>query len=73
MYRRLLNVIIYRGVSKTCTKNDNQVIDGGIHALSKGTVTSGRMLSDLHLSMIQYKLMVMFIVILFLALYFFLS
>jgi NADH-quinone oxidoreductase subunit L len=73
MYRRLLDVIIYRGVSNVCTKNDNQVIDGSIHALSKGTVRSGRILSDLHLSMIQYKLMVMFVVILFLALYFFLS
>jgi NADH-quinone oxidoreductase subunit L len=71
MYRRLLDVIIYRGVSNACTKNDNQVIDGSIHALSKGTVKSGRMISDLHLSMIQYKLMVMFVVILFLALYFF--
>jgi NADH-quinone oxidoreductase subunit L len=73
MYRQLLDVIIYRGVSNACTKNDNQVIDGSIHALSKGTVRSGRMLSDLHLSMIQYKLMVMFVVILFLALYFFLT
>jgi NADH-quinone oxidoreductase subunit L len=72
MYRRLLDVVIYRGVSNLCTKNDNQVIDGSIHAVSKGTVRSGQVLSDLHLSMIQYKLMVMFVVILFLALYFFL-
>jgi NADH-quinone oxidoreductase subunit L len=71
MYRWLLDVVIYRGVSNVCTKNDNQVIDGSIHAMSEGVVRSGRMLSDLHLSMIQYKLMVMFVVILFLALYFF--
>jgi NADH-quinone oxidoreductase subunit L len=71
MYRLLLDVVIYRGVSNVCTKNDNQVIDGSIHSMSKGVVRSGRMLSDLHLSMIQYKLMVMFVVILFLALYFF--
>ena len=71
MYRWLLDVVIYRGVSNVCTKNDNQVIDGSIHAVSKGAVRSGRMLSDLHLSMIQYKLMVMFVVILLLALYFF--
>jgi NADH:ubiquinone oxidoreductase subunit 5 (subunit L)/multisubunit Na+/H+ antiporter MnhA subunit len=71
MYRRLLDVVIYRGISNTCVKNDNQVIDGSIHSLSKGTIRSGRMLSDLHLSMIQYKLMVIFVVILFLALYFF--
>jgi hypothetical protein len=66
-----LDVVIYRGVSNICTKNDNQVIDGGIDAMSEGTIKSGRMISDLHLSMIQYKLMVMFVVILLLALYFF--
>jgi len=71
MYRWLLNVVIYRGVSNVCTKNDNQIIDGSIHAVSEGTIKSGRILSDLHLSMIQYKLMVMFVVILLLALYFF--
>jgi len=71
MYRLLLDVVIYRGISNICTKNDNQVIDGSIHAVSKGVVKSGRILSDLHLSMIQYKLMTMFVVILLLALYFF--
>jgi NADH-quinone oxidoreductase subunit L len=73
MYRRLLDVVIYRGVSNICTKNDNRVIDGSIDAMCEGTVRSGRMLSELHLSMIQYKLLVMFVVIFFLALYFFLS
>jgi len=71
MYRRFLDVVIYRGISNACTKNDNQVIDGGIHAITKNTVRSGRVLSDLHLSMIQYKLAAIFVVILFLALYFF--
>jgi NADH-quinone oxidoreductase subunit L len=71
MYRWLLDVVIYNGVSNLCTKNDNQVIDGGIHGLCQGTQRSGRMLSNLHLSMIQYKLMVMFVVMIFLALYFF--
>ena len=73
MYRWLLNVVIYRGVSNVCTKNDNQIIDGSIHAVSEGTVRSGRILSDLHLSMIQYKLMVIFVVIIFLGLYFFIT
>ncbi len=71
MYRWILNVVIYRGVSSICTKNDNQVIDRSIDALSEGTIRSGRVVSELHLSMIQYKLLVMFLVILFLALYFF--
>jgi NADH-quinone oxidoreductase subunit L len=70
MYRWLLNVVVYRGVSNICTKNDNQVIDGSLDALSEGTVRSGRMVSELHLSMIQYKLLAMFVVIVLLALYF---
>jgi NADH-quinone oxidoreductase subunit L len=70
-YRRVLDRVIYGGISNLCTKNDNQVIDGGIHAVSKGIVRSGLMLSDLHMGMIQYKLLVMFVVILLLTLYFF--
>ena len=69
-YRWLLDAVIYRGVSNLSTKNDNKVIDGSIHAVGKTIVKSGRILSDLHLSMIQYKLMVMFAVVLLLALYF---
>ena len=69
-YRWLLDAVIYRGVSNLCTKNDNKVIDGSIHAVGKTIVKSGRILSDLHLSMIQYKLMVMFAVVVLLALYF---
>jgi NADH-quinone oxidoreductase subunit L len=70
-YRRLLDTVVYRGISALCTKNDNQVIDGSIHTLSKGVVKSSRMLSMLHMGMIQFRIMVMFCVILFLALYFF--
>ena len=71
LYRWFLDVVIYSGVSNLCTKNDNQVIDGIIHAIGKTTVRSGRILSGLHLSMIQYKLMAMFAVIVLLGLYFF--
>jgi NADH-quinone oxidoreductase subunit L len=70
-YRWLLDTVIYDGVSRLCTKNDNRVIDGGIDAFSKGIIRSGRMLSGLHMEMIQYRLMVMFIVMILLALYFF--
>jgi NADH-quinone oxidoreductase subunit L len=70
-YRRMLDKVIYGVFSTLCTKSDNQVIDGGIHAISKGTVQSGRILSGLHMGMIQYKLLVVFVTILFLLLYFF--
>jgi NADH-quinone oxidoreductase subunit L len=70
-YRLLLNRIIYRGFSYICTKNDNQVIDGSIDGFSKGAVETGRILSLLHLGMVQYRLLVIFIVMILLSLYFF--
>lgn len=69
-YRLFLDKIIYKGISSLCAQNDNQVIDGGIHTVANGAVRSSRILSNLHLVMIQYKLMVMFVVLIFLALYF---
>jgi len=70
-YRWILDTIVYRGISSLCAGNDNRVIDGGIHAVGRAAVNSGRVLSGFHLSMIQYRLMVMFVVIVLLALYFF--
>ena len=70
-YRRFLDVFIYGVVSKGFTNNDNKVIDGGIDGLSRGTVATGRFTSVLHLGMIQYRLLIMFVVIVLLALYFF--
>ena len=70
-YRWLLDAIVYGVFSKLCAGNDNRVIDGGIHALGRSAVGSGRWLSALHLSMIQYRLMVMFVAMILLALYFF--
>ena len=71
-YRTFLNYIVYRGFSSICTQNDNRTIDGGIDGLSRGIVESGRMMSRLHLGMIQYRLLAIFIVMVLLALYFFL-
>ncbi len=71
-YRRFLDVFIYGVVSRGFTNNDNKVIDGGIDGLSKGTVATGRFTSFLHLGMIQYRLLTMFVVLVLLALYFFL-
>jgi NADH-quinone oxidoreductase subunit L len=70
-YRRFLDVVIYGGISKLCTKNDNRIIDGGIDGLGRGTVETGRFISLLHLGMIQYKLLAIFVVIILLVLYFF--
>jgi len=70
-YRRFLDVFIYGTVSRGFTNNDNKVIDGGIDGLGKATVAAGRAASFLHLGMIQYRLLIMFAVIVLLALYFF--
>ena len=70
-YRRFLDVVIYGGISNLCTKNDNRIIDGGINGLGRGTVESGRFVSFLHLGMIQYRLLAIFVVIVLLVLYFF--
>ena len=70
-YRRFLDVFIYGVVSRGFANNDNKVIDGGIDALSKGTVATGRFTSLLHQGMIQYRLLTIFVVMVLLALYFF--
>jgi NADH-quinone oxidoreductase subunit L len=70
-YRRFLDVVIYGVISNLCTKNDNRVIDGGINGLGRGTVETGRFVSFLHLGMIQYRLLAIFVVIVLLVLYFF--
>ena len=70
-YRKFLDIVIYSGVSNLFTKNDNKIIDGGVDGLSRGTVESGRFVSFLHLGMIQYRLLAIFVVIILLVLYFF--
>jgi NADH-quinone oxidoreductase subunit L len=71
IYRRLLDVVIYRTLSNLCTRNDNHVIDGGLDGLSRGTLETGRFVSFLHLGIIQHRLLVISVVMGFLALYFF--
>jgi len=70
-YRLFLNVVIYGTISRLCTQNDNKVIDGSIDGLGKGTVVTGRLLSFLHAGRVQYRLLVIFVVMVLLGLYFF--
>jgi len=70
-YRRFLDVFIYGVVSRGFANNDNKVIDGAIDGLSKGTVATGRLTSLLHLGMIQYRLLTIFVVLVLLGIYFF--
>ncbi|MEJ2165308.1 MAG: NADH-quinone oxidoreductase subunit L [Desulfobacterales bacterium] len=70
-YRRFLDIFIYGVVSNLLTQNDKKIIDGGIDGLSRGTVETGRIVSFLHLGMVQYKLLTIFVVMVLLGVYFF--
>jgi NADH-quinone oxidoreductase subunit L len=71
-YRRFMDIFIYGVVSNLFTRNDKKVIDGAIDGLGKATVETGRFVSFLHLGMVQYRLLTIFVVLVFLGLYFFL-
>jgi NADH-quinone oxidoreductase subunit L len=60
LYRRLLDTVVYQGVSRLFTANDRHVIDGAVDGLGRSTIDLGRLVAWLHNSMIQYRLMVMF-------------
>jgi NADH-quinone oxidoreductase subunit L len=70
-YRRFLDVFIYGTVSNLFNRNDKIVIDGGLDGMAKGTLESGRFVSFLHLSMVQYRLLTIFVVLVLLGIYFF--
>ncbi len=70
-YGRFMERVIDRGLSTLFAQNDNKVIDGGIDALSRGTVESGRLVAFLQSGMIQYRLLVIFAVVVLLSLHFF--
>jgi NADH-quinone oxidoreductase subunit L len=70
-YGLLVNLVIDRGISYLCYQNDNKVIDRGIDELAEGTVDGGRIVAFLQSGMIQYRLLVIFAVMVLLAIYFF--
>jgi NADH-quinone oxidoreductase subunit L len=70
-YRRFMDIFIYGVVSKTFTRNDQKVIDGGLDGLAQGTIETGRFVSFLHLGMVQYRLLTIFVVLVLLGVYFF--
>jgi NADH-quinone oxidoreductase subunit L len=70
-YRWFLDRVVYALFSTFCDQSDRRVIDGGLDAMARGTVAGSRRLSVLHLTMVQYKMMVIFAVMGLLTLYFF--
>jgi len=65
--------IIHRIFADLLTRNDSQVIDGGIHALCRLTIGSGRVASFLQPERLRYNFVVMLVVLFCLGLYFLLS
>jgi NADH-quinone oxidoreductase subunit L len=70
-YGLLVNLVVDRGISYLCYQNDNKVIDGSIDDLCRATVESGRISAFLNSGMIQYRLLIIFAVIVLLSIYFF--
>jgi NADH-quinone oxidoreductase subunit L len=70
LYRYLLDRWVYRGISRLFTANDQRVIDGAVDGLGVSVVGLGALVARLHTGMIQYKLMVMFVVMALLILIF---
>jgi NADH-quinone oxidoreductase subunit L len=70
-YRLFVDRVIDRGIAYLFYENDNKVIDGGIDGMCKGAVEGGRVMDLLHSTMIQYRLMMAFAVVVLLSLYFF--
>jgi NADH-quinone oxidoreductase subunit L len=73
LYRFLLDKVVYHGISTLFTWNDRQVIDGALDGLGGSTISLGGLVARLHAGLIQYRLMVMFAVVVALVLYFGLS
>ncbi|HIJ68314.1 MAG TPA: NADH-quinone oxidoreductase subunit L [Deltaproteobacteria bacterium] len=70
-YRLLVNLVDDRGISYLCYQNDKKVIDGSIDELGEGTIEGGRIVAFLQSGMIQYRLLVIFAVMVLLSIYFF--
>ncbi len=70
-YRWLLDHVVYRVFSRLCARNDQKVIDGAVDGLGHATAAAGGLMSILHTGMVQYRLIVVFVSILFMAIYFF--
>ncbi len=70
-YRFALDRFVYRGIAALCAQNDQKVIDGSLDGISHGTVNTGRWVAILHTGMIQYRLLIIFVVMVLLGMFFF--
>jgi NADH-quinone oxidoreductase subunit L len=71
-YRWLLDQLVYRLFSALCARNDQKVIDGAVDGLGQAAAAAGGRMSILHTGMLQFRLIVVFVTIVCMAIYFFL-
>jgi NADH-quinone oxidoreductase subunit L len=71
LYAFLLKQVIYRVFADSFTRNDQQILDGGIEQLCRFTVGSGRVFSHVQSGVLRFNLVVMFVVLTLLGFYFF--
>jgi NADH-quinone oxidoreductase subunit L len=67
-YRWVVTHIVDQGISKLCKQSDDHVIDGAIHTLGKGIISGGRIVSVWNNTLLQTKLLAIFVVFFALAL-----
>jgi NADH-quinone oxidoreductase subunit L len=69
IYRLLLAGVVDKGISRLFALNDRKVIDAALDALGLGIIAGGQGLARMHIGMIQFRLIVVFLVVLLLTLY----
>jgi NADH-quinone oxidoreductase subunit L len=69
-YRKLVDLIIDRGLARGCTRNEDKVINEGIDGFSHFTVDTAHLLSLLQSGKLRYNLIVMFGALALVAFYF---
>jgi NADH-quinone oxidoreductase subunit L len=62
-YRLMLDQLVYKGISGLFTWNDRKVIDGAVDGFGGAAVRLGGLIARLHTTMVQYRLMVMALVV----------
>jgi NADH-quinone oxidoreductase subunit L len=62
-YRALLDRVVYRGVARRFTQNDQRVVDGCVDGVGRATVKSGHGLSAFQSGNVQWNLFLLFVVL----------
>jgi NADH-quinone oxidoreductase subunit L len=63
VYEHVLEYVVYRTFAALCSRNDRQVIDGGIDGFSRLTVLGGRILSTLQSGALRYNVALPFVMV----------